>query len=214
MERGNIILLSSPHLAGELSPAEFFESSAEPFFSAAWNSLSGTTYDSSENIIMDSKRERAHAAFFSWLNAGDEIDSSVEELTLATRKHKIRFWRNEKDSNFDQVPRNVQELPDETTGESYSALDDMSVNSYHDLLESLFEEKTSWEAYETKNKNNGKLETFHDCFTGRSRVRTAIHYFKNKLSMDRLDSEVQFLRIFWLSIVLKQQSTYRYYNYD
>lgn len=215
MERGNIILLSPPHLAGGVSPAEFFESSAEPFFSAEWNSISGTTYDCSESISMDSKREQERANLFSWLNAGDEFDSYVEELTLATKRHKIRFWRNEKNNHFNQVPRNVQELPNESeTCETYGALDDMSTNSYHDLLQSLFEERTSWEASETKNKNNGKIETFHNCFTGRSRVRTAMCYFKNKLSMDRLNSEVQFLRIFWLSIVLKQQSTYRYYSYD
>ncbi|AQZ11660.1 hypothetical protein BZL39_C05880 [Zygosaccharomyces parabailii] len=212
MSRRNIILPSSPHLAGELSPAEFFESSAEPFFSAEWNSLSGTTYDPCESIIMDSKRARVPANFFSWLNASDEFDSNFEGL--ATKRHKIRFWRNENNSYYDRSPPNVQERPDESDiCEIYSALDDMSTNSYHDFLESLFEEET-WERYQATNKNNRKLETFHDYFTGRSRVRTAIHYFKNKLSMDRLGSEVQFLRIFWLSIVLKRQSTYRYYNYD
>lgn len=178
MARGNITPFFSPHLAGKFNPAEFSESSVELLFSAKWNSLNGTTYDSSKSIIMDSKRARVQANIFSWLYASDEFDINVERINLATKRHKIRYRRNEDNSYYHYLPRNIQKPSDEPGRcKIYSVLENMSTYSYNDLLESMFEGETFREAYEANNKHNRKSKTFHDYFTAKSRMRTAIHYF-------------------------------------
>lgn len=88
-----------------------------------------------------------------------------------------------------------------------------SGTAFEVFLESCLDTDSSWEAYEAEYNKTSDAKFGSSVAKRKSRLRTLLHYLKNKFSNKRIVSEMQLLKTLWHSILISRKNAYEYYHY-